>query len=358
MGLYKRGQVWWMRFTYQGVVMRRSAETQDRRLAERIYHKVRGDIAQGKWFDRLPEEERTFREMLERYLREYSAPNKAACTYRRDQGLGKHLVQFFGDRTLAELTPKVIAAYKAQRRSQGASPKTVNHDLGLLSHMFTLAQREWEWVRDNPVKKISRERVRNTIERWLSLDEEKRLLAVSVPWLRPIILFAIHTGLRQGEILNLQWPQVDLFRRTIVLLEQKNGCRDTLPVNGIVLEVLKEQAKLWQQRSAYVFPNSVGMRRSSSNLLRAFFLARKRAGVERFRFHDLRHTFATRMVQAGVDLYAVQKLGRWKTTSMVMRYAHHYSESLRAGVEVLERIKEPGSTELAQPAQVGAVAVG
>ena len=87
---------------------------------------------------------------------------------------------------------------------------------------------------------------------------------------------------------------------------------------------------------------------------RAFTLACVRAKVERFRFHDLRHTFATRLVRAGVDLYAVQKLGRWKTISMVMRYAHHYSESLRPGVEALGRVRS--STELAQGVEMGTVA--
>lgn len=91
----------------------------------------------------------------------------------------------------------------------------------------------------------------------------------------------------------------------------------------------------------------------SRNLLRAFYSAMKKARIEKFRFHDLRHTFATRLVQAGVDLYAVQKLGRWKTVSMVMRYAHHYPESLRPGIEVLDRVRQARSTILAQSAGCG-----
>lgn len=357
-GLYKRGQVWWMRFTYKGAVVRQSTETQDGQLAERIYHKVLGQIAEGKWFDRLPEEEKTFRELIQRYLSDHSARNKAISSHRRDKSLAEQLSRFFGTYTLAEISPKLIAAYKMKRRASGASPKTVNSELTLMSHAFTLGMKEWEWVRDNPVRKVSREKVRNTVERWLTLGEEKQLLEVSIPWLRAIIVFAIHTGLRQSEILNLQWSQVDLFRRTITLLEQKNGCKDTLPVNGKALDVLKDQARLWQQVSPYVFPNTRGKRRGNNNLLRGFYRARKRANLTGFRFHDLRHTFATRLVQAGVDLYTVQKLGRWKTISMVMRYAHHHAESLRAGIEVLERVKEPSSTNLAQSSEIGAAACG
>jgi hypothetical protein len=84
------------------------------------------------------------------------------------------------------------------------------------------------------------------------------------------------------------------------------------------------------------------------NLLRAFYPAMRKAGITRFRFHDLRHTFATRLIQAGVDVYTVQKLGRWKTISMVLRYAHHQPESLRGGAEVLDRLRRESGTKLAQ----------
>jgi integrase len=190
--------------------------------------------------------------------------------------------------------------------------------------------------------------VRNLIERWLTVEEEGRLLAASPVWLQEIIVFAANTGLRQSEILNLQWCNMDLFRRTITLLEQKNGGRDTLPVNATTLAVLKARAKARSRTTEYVFSNGAGNRRDARDLLRAFYPAMKHADVRRFRFHDLRHTFATRLVQAGADIYTVQKLGRWKTMSMVQRYAHHHSESLRAGIEILDRVPAESSTKLAQ----------
>ncbi len=97
-------------------------------------------------------------------------------------------------------------------------------------------------------------------------------------------------------------------------------------------------------------PNGAENRRDARDLLRAFYPAMKLADVKRFRFHDLRHTFATRLVQAGADIYSVQKLGRWKTISMVLRYAHRHSESLRAGIEILDRVPAEISTKLAQSA--------
>jgi len=138
-------------------------------------------------------------------------------------------------------------------------------------------------------------------------------------WFQELIVFSLETGLRQSELLNLQWSQIDLSRQTMTLLEQKNRAKDTLPLNKRAMGVLKEKAK---------------------------------ARIESFRWHDLRHTFATRLAQADVDLYKIQKLGRWKEISMVSRYAHHYPESLRDGVEVLDQMREKISTNLAQSGDV------
>ncbi len=154
-------------------------------------------------------------------------------------------------------------------------------------------------------------------------------------------------------------PRINLPRFTrhdardvgpFTLLEQKNGAKDTLPVNAKTLEVLKARARVRSLKSDYVFFNGAGNLMDARDLLRVFYPVMRKAEVKHFRFHDLRHTFATRVVQAGGDIYTVQKLGRWKTISMVMRYAHHHPESLRAGVEVLERIPAEVSTVLAQRA--------
>jgi integrase len=347
-----------MRLSDQGRQIRRSTDVTDKKLAEKIYHKVMVQLAEGQWFPPDAGAEKTVRDLLERYLREHSAPNKAPTTHRCDQSRAQRLIRTFGDLTLKEIRPSLLAAYKATRRAEGAAAKTINHDLTLLGHAFQFAVKEWEWVAENPVQKVSKEKVRNLIERWLTAEEERRLLAASPGWLQEIILFAINTGFRQSEILNLQWGQVDLFRRTITLLEQKNGGRDTLPVNATTLDVLKARANVRSRTTDYVFYNGAGNRRDARDLLRAFYPAMKQADVRRFRFHDLRHTFATRLVQAGADIYTVQKLGRWKTISMVQRYAHHHSESLRAGIEILDRVPAGISTKLAQSANLALAEAG
>ena len=341
MALYKRGPVWWMSFTHKGQQYRRSTETEDKKLAQRIFDKLKGEIAEGNWFERLPGEDYRFKDLMAKYLDEHSAINKAKTSHRRDKSLTDHLNKTFGEMLLTDITSAMLSEYKVQRRSEGASPRTINYELTLMSHAFNLAIREWELVDDNPVRRVKKERVNNVIERWLTLDEEEKLLKASPKWLQDIIVFAIHTGLRQSELLDLKWSQVELNRRTITISEQKNRGIDTLPLSETAMQVLREREKASSCTDRYVFPNNFSRRRGNRLLLRSFYAAIKQAGIENFRFHDLRHTFATRLVQQGVGLFEVQKLGRWKNTSMVMRYAHHNTESLRSAIEVMDDIKKP-----------------
>jgi len=347
MGLFKRGSVWWMGLTCNGQQVRRSTETTDKKLAQRIFDKVKGEIAEGKWFEHLEGENQTFNDLMDRYMREHSAVNKAPQSYLRDKSIKKHLCKAFGNTVLTDITPKMISEYKVKRRGEGVSPRTVNYELTLMSHAFSFAVKEWEWVNDNPVTKVRKERVHSVMERWLTLKEEAKLLAASSEWLQEIIVFAIHTGLRQGEIINLKWSQIDFRRRTMTIFEQKNRCVDTLPLNETVLHLLSTKAADGSDPNEFVFTYPLQKRIDKSVLIRTFHKAIKKAKIQALRFHDLRHTFATRLVQNGVDLFAVQKLGRWKNTSMVMRYAHHYAESLRPGIEIMDKLKPPVSTILA-----------
>jgi len=124
---------------------------------------------------------------------------------------------------------------------------------------------------------------------------------------------------------------------------------DTLPLNETAIQVLEERQKHRLSQCDNVFPSNNQTRMSNRNLFRAFGIAANRAKVDNFRFHDLRHTFATRLVQSGVGIYEVQRLGRWRNASMVMRYAHHNSESLRASIEVMDGFKVASITNLSQP---------
>jgi integrase len=260
-----------------------------------------------------------------------------------------NLRAFFGDRTLADITPKLIVAYKNKRYEDGKAPATINRELANLKKAFNLALREWEWCHQNPVTRVSMEKENNKRDRWLSEKEESQLLTACAPWLHDLVTFALHTGMRMGEILELTWRGVDLTRRTVTVLRSKNGERRTIPVNETVLRVLKEKAKVRSLASDLVFCSKAFTPMESGHLRRSFRLALSKVKIEEFHFHDLRHTFATRLVQAGIDLYKVQQLLGHKSPIMTQRYAHHYPESLRDGVEILDRPRE-SSTVLAQSA--------
>ncbi len=270
-------------------------------------------------------------------------------------GYAKRLHGFFGDGTpLAQITPRLIVEYKNQLFADELAPASVNRHLGTLKKAFNLAVREWEWCQRNPVLSVSMERESNGRDRWLTVEEESRLLAACGPWLQDIVQFALGTGMRMGEILSLSWRGVDLTRRTVMLFHSQNGERRTIPMNQTILSLVKakkEEAHLIKQPtgnlvklnaenpSDLVFRSKAGTPIESGHLRRSFRLALKKAGIEDFHFHDLRHTFATRLVQAGVELYKVQRLLGHKSPMMTQRYAHHYPESLRDGVEVLDRMK-------------------
>ena len=154
--------------------------------------------------------------------------------------------------------------------------------------------------------------------------------------------------MRQDEIFSLKWSEVDLFRKTVTVIRSKNGEKRTIPMNRKVYELLKRKSKVRHIRSNYVFLSEAGTKIDDRNLRRAFYKVLNKAGIKDFRFHDLRHTFATRLVQAGVDLYKVQKLLGHKDITMTQRYSHHYPESLRDGVEVLDGLKNSTFQDLSQ----------
>ena len=334
MGLFKRHKVWWMSFMYRGQQVRRSTGSTNRRLAEAVYAQVTVQLVEGRYFETLEEKTRTFGELMDRFEAEHLPKKASQRSYR---GYVKHLRAFFGDRVLAEITPKVIVEYKNQRLATGLAPASINRELAMLKKAFNLAIREWEWCRDNPVSRVSMEKGANKRDRWLTEDEEARLLAACPSWLRELVVFALHSGMRLGEILALTWTGVDLFRKTVTVFRSKNGERRTVPLNQTVMTLLTDKAKVRHLKTTLVFPSRAGTGIDPNHLRRALRPAMAKAGLQDCHFHDLRHTFATRLVQSGVDLYKVQRLLGHKSPMMTQRYAHHYPESLRDGVEILDR---------------------
>jgi integrase len=322
MGLYRRGKFFWFRISYQGTRIQESFKTDNRKLAEKLYAKVLTDIVEGRYFDTARIKTIRFEDMTNKYLKEHA--------HSRDQLTVKTLLKFFSGYTIAQITTKAVAEYR-NRRLESVKPATVYQELALLRRMFNVAIKEWEWCRDNPVSRLSFSvGNRNARDRWLTVEEEKRVLekATNPVWLRELLMVALHTGMRRGEILDLRWQNVDLLKRLIRIVKSKNGEKRSIPMSNTLFNLFKGMNV--RDISGRVFPVS------KSSVRHAFDKAVEKAKIEDFRFHDLRHTFATRLVQNGVDLYKVKELLGHKTITMTMRYAHHYPESLRSSVEVLD----------------------
>jgi integrase len=310
-----------------------------------------GQIAEGKWFEGSLGKHKTFKEMMDRYMSEHSTPKKASSE--RDLSSLSHLTPFFGTRPISEISPKLIYEYKNRRRNEDASPSTINRELALMKHAFNLAVREWEWIKENPVTRVSMEKEPPSRDRWLTCEEEEALLSVSPQWLKEIIIFAIESGCRREEILSLTWKDVDIFKKVVTIFANKTGDRRTIPLTTKAFDVLKskEKARIKTgliKREDFPFSHP-GRQKVNFHALRwAFEKALRKAKIEDFRFHDLRHTFASRLAQQGVDPYTIQKLMGHKTFTTTARYSHHCAESLRSGINALEDYRLERSEKVAQ----------
>jgi integrase len=260
-----------------------------------------------------------------------------------DRRLLRAAVAYFEGRTpLPALTGARIAAFKESllaRRAPGSSgariaPATVNRHLAALRTLLRLAHREWETLAAVP--RITLEREPEGRLRFLSEDEILRLLAAADasknPFLGAIVRLALHTGMRKSEILSLAWERVDFGRGVLQVERTKSGRRREVPMNQAVYEVLA--ALSGPKVEGYVFRRADGG--EWGQIRTAFAVALRRAQIADFRFHDLRHTFASWLVIRGRPLKEVQELLGHRTFAMTLRYAHLAPERLREAVEVLD----------------------
>jgi integrase len=338
MGLFRRGKIFWFTIMANGRRIQRSTGTENKRLAENIFAKVKTQLVEGKWFEIGEAKLHTFDEMMEKYLREHSAINKAPTSHENDKCYVRHLSKVFSGLTLDKITPKLINEYKNRRITKGISLSTLKKELICLSHALKFAMKEWEWISMNPMQRVKIPNTNNQIDRWLTYEEQDRLLQACYDrqWLRDITIFAVNTGMRQGEIRNLSWQDVDLFRKTATIHKTKNKEKRTIPLNQTVIDLLKAKSKIVSLKG-YVFAQ-YDDKSTKREIQKQFSTAIKRAKIDNFRFHDLRHTFATRLAQAGVDIYTIAKLMGHKDIRMTQRYAHHCPESLRSGVNILDNL--------------------
>jgi integrase len=253
-----------------------------------------------------------------------------------------------GEYKLKDLTPSLIASLrdkltkeKSERTGRNRTPATVNRYLALLSHACTIAIKEWQWMAVNPVIQISKPKEAQGRTRFLSDDERERLLVACKSsesiHLFPIVTLALSTGMRRGEILGITWENVDLQNRRITLLMTKNGERRVVPLVGKAYELIKNlYLKLEPEIKDLVFP-SPNNPMQPINIRTAWETAIRKAKIEGFRFHDLRHSTASYLAMNGASLLEIADILGHKTLQMVKRYSH-LSEDHKA--DVLERMNK------------------
>jgi len=313
-------------------------------------------IRANRYFKTREAQRHTLGELIDRYIKDV-LPTKP-----KDKTRKKHL-EFFNDEigeyTLADITPAKIVdcrdkllAEISPRTKKAFAPATVVRYMAALSHAFTVAVNEWEWLDDSPMRKVKKPKLPRGRVRFLSDDSEApngsniegertRLLkaceASNNPYLYPVVVLALSTGMRQGEIMNLTWDNVDLNQCRITLHETKNGERRVVPIAGRALELLKEHAKVRRLDTPLLFPGKPiptddGKVKYRPMDLRAPWLAAiKKAETDDFRFHDLRHSAASYLAMNGASIAEIAEVLGHKTLQMVKRYSH-LSEAHTAGV--------------------------
>lgn len=237
----------------------------------------------------------------------------------------------------------MIEQLQTDNISRGLKNARNNKTLNVLKHMFTKAV-DWEMVEPEVLKRIRKVKLlpENKRLRYLSKQECQDLIKSCDPHLKPIVITALNTGMRKSEILNLQWVKnVDLKHNFILLERTKNGGRKEIPINDTLRNTLRDIPR--RLDVPYVFFDSK-TGKPYQDVKRSFATALRRAKIQDFHFHDLRHTFASRLVMAGIDITTVKALLGHKDIKMTLRYAHLAPSHMVNAVNVLDSTINPTPT--------------
>ncbi|MGB3211846.1 MAG: site-specific integrase [Desulforhopalus sp.] len=302
---------------------------------------VEKEMRMGRYQDFRPVEKLLFSEALSRYLEQVSS-KKMPNSERRDKDSAQAILNWFDPEiSLAAINPQQLAAYR-DVRLKSISPSTIQKEFALLSHMFNIARREWGLPVDNPVREVSKPKIRNGRTRFLTKEEAQRLLDVARTSknekLYPYLLLMMHTGMRPSEAAGLKWGDIDLDERLVKLQVTKTDMR-YVPLTEMAENVLRSMRPSDAQKDMHVFLPQRRIRSTQSVYVpchyfkRSFGTARAKAGLEDVHLHDLRHTAASHLLMAGVDIRTLAEILGHKTLQMVHRYTHLLNEHKLKAVE-------------------------
>jgi integrase len=344
MSVFKRGSKWCYDFWVNGKRYRGSIpEARVKAQAERAENAIRDQVYEGTYGKpKIPAP--LLRDFITDTFLPWSKANKR--TWVHDQFRSRPLIRALGRKPMDEISPILIEKYKRDRRASKTArggeraPSTVNRELELLSKVFSLAIDQGLSIQ-NPCRRVKRFREDNERNRYLSDEEEARLLAVltgSRADLRPVVILAIHTGMRRGELLSLRWANVDFARGLIHVMNSqrektKSGHSRSIPMNRIARRELLDLHRA-SGNTEYVFFNEK-TKKPRTDLKNGFRTACRVAGLDDLRFHDLRHTAATRLADAGIGTRDIMAILGHRSMQTSARYTHATDEGLRRAVEAL-----------------------
>ena len=325
MGVFKRNKIYYIDYSCDGRRIKK-AISESKKIAEAVLCKRKTEIAEDKYLDIKKNKKIRFEDFADEYLEIHSKSKKSYYTDEKIIGLLKKL---FEGKCLHQITTLDIEKFKSERIKK-VSPATVNRTLAVLKSIFNRAI-AWGKVDSNPFRGVKLFKENNQRLRFLEQEEIPILLSRCCEHLKPIVILALNTGMRKGEILGLKWQNIDFKRNIIHLFKTKNGEKREVPLNDISKGALVAIIK--HTDSPYIFCNKDG--KPYGDIKKSFLTAVEKSGIIDFHFHDLRHTFASHLVMAGIDLNTVRELLGHKSLEMTLRYSHLSPDHKKRAVDVL-----------------------
>lgn len=297
--------------------------------AKRWIQDTESAIREGRHFKTTEAKKHTLADLVDRYIKDVLPTKPKQAAAQRPQ-LERWKAEI-GSYALSDVTPALIVQCRDKLLSEPTprgnirNPATVVRYMAALSHAFTIAVNEWQWMEDSPMRKVKKPKESKGRVRFLDDDERARLLKAckvsSNTWLYPCVILALSTGMRQAELMGLKWQDVNLKDGFLILHETKNGERRRVPLSGHGLELLQEHARIRRLDTNLLFPGTIH-KDKPIDLRKPFETALKAAEITDFHWHDLRHCTASYLAMNGASLAEIAEVLGHKTLSMVKRYAH------------------------------------
>ena len=301
--------------------------------AKRWAQQVEAAMREQRHFKTAVSKRHTVADMIDRYLGQveqerpkYFKNNKPMLEWWKGE-IGTCVLSDLSKAVITEAIDKLSARQRTLKDGtiKAISPARVNRYISSFSRVCSLAYRDWEWLPAHPMEKITRKAESKGRVRYLDDNERIALLdackAARSSYLYLIVILALSTGARRGEIINLKWKDIDLDRRVIYLHDTKNKESRVLPLVSHALELMREHSKVRRIDSELVFPSKKDPKKPWG-MQKAWELALRKSGVKDFRFHDLRHSAASYLAMNGATLAEIAEVLGHKTLQMVKRYAH------------------------------------